>query len=131
MSLEDLNRERAIRSTLRALARQRVAIVLQPGNVWVVERAIQDTDRTAEHLRTCHLRGWVEPVESAVPHGRLTAKGEFPPGDLYDSVKPVYRLTEGGWAVLNRSHGWVIATFVVAIASLAVGSVTVWLMLKP
>ena len=31
-----------------------------------------------------------------------------------------YRLTEGGWAVLNRSHGWIVATFVVSTVGLAV-----------
>jgi hypothetical protein len=48
MIFDDFRREATIRRTLRALARQRVAIVLQPGNVWVIEKAIEENSDTNE-----------------------------------------------------------------------------------
>jgi hypothetical protein len=38
--LDDFLTERAIGQTLRKLSRQRVALILQPGGIWVIERAI-------------------------------------------------------------------------------------------
>jgi hypothetical protein len=39
MAFENFRRERQIRRVMRTLARQRVAVVLQSGVVWVVENA--------------------------------------------------------------------------------------------
>jgi hypothetical protein len=51
------NSERDIRRTLKSLSRQRVALVLQPGNVWVIERAVEDNEQTDSALKTAKLRG--------------------------------------------------------------------------
>jgi hypothetical protein len=45
--------------------------VLQPGNVWVIEKAVPDNLETDADLKTCYMRGWVEPLENSVPKGRL------------------------------------------------------------
>ena len=111
-------REREIRQTLRKLARQRVALVLQPEDVWVIELAVDDDESTQEALRTCHLRGWVEPIHDALPKGKLTPDGRLPSGEMFSGEGPLYRLTEGGWAVVNRSHQWVVMAIAVALASL-------------
>ena len=58
---ETFMKEFSIYTTLKTLARQRVAAILQPGNVWVIEKSIPNNDETEENLRTCYLRGWVEP----------------------------------------------------------------------
>ena len=122
--------ERQIRQTLRRLARQRVAFILQPGNVWVVERAVDDSDGedVAAALRTCQLRGWVGIEVDAVPKGSISPRGELPLS--MDRVAPVYRLTEAGWSVVHRSHGWVLATFLVAsvtlIATVLALAVSLW-----
>jgi hypothetical protein len=42
------------------------------------------------------------------------------------NIAPIYGLTEGGWAVLNRSHAWVLATFAVSFASLIASLFGVW-----
>lgn len=110
--------EQRIGRTLRRLSRQRVALILQPGDVWVVERAISHDSETEAHLRTCQLRGWVEPVSNAVPSGRLTDKGGLSPGGLFDNIRPIYRLTDSGWAAINRSHLWVVFGAIIALASL-------------
>jgi hypothetical protein len=119
MIFDEWRKERAIKAVLRALARQRVAMILQPGNVWVVEYAPQGSDQMDVALRTCHLRGWVEPIQNAVPTGELKPDGSLP-DPLFRQMNPVYRLTEGGWHVINRTQRWIVATFVVAAVTLVV-----------
>lgn len=70
--LRNLRTERRIGRTLRRLSRQRVALILQPGDIWVVERAVSDDVETEAHLKTCQLRRWIETVSNAGPRGRLT-----------------------------------------------------------
>jgi hypothetical protein len=114
--LTDWKRERFIRSVLRKLSRQRVASILQPGNVWVIEKAVSGDDGVEEALRTCHMRGWTEPLADSVPKGALTPQGTLPPMDkLYSGHGPLYRLTDAGWNVVHQSHEWVVLTYVVSI----------------
>lgn len=119
MFLEGWADERFILQTLRRVSKQRVAVVLQPGNVWVVERAVPDEGRATEALRTCHIRGWIEPIENAVPHGALTSDGKLPKKDVFTHTAPVYRLTDSGWNAIRRTHQWVIFTCVVSALTLA------------
>jgi hypothetical protein len=106
-------RERFIRKTLRRLSRQRVVLILQPGNVWVVEKAVSEGEgqEVVAALRTCNLRGWVEIQSNAVPHAE-------PKNFQIVGVAPIYKLTEAGWNVIHRSHEWVVATFVVVAITL-------------
>ena len=64
-----------------------------------------------------------------MPTGSVGPKGELLP--VVDRVAPVYRLTEAGWNVVHRSHGWVLATFLVAsvtlIATVLALAVSIWL----
>lgn len=122
ISVTEWRRERHIRRTLRALARQRVAMVLQPGNVFVVERAIPDDEDTLAAIRTCHMRGWVEPMfDGAIPHGRVP-----PPGAplAFDRSQPVYRLTDSGWAVIHRSHEVALLALVIALVGVIISLVS-------
>jgi hypothetical protein len=93
-------------------------LILQPGNAWVVERSPPEDEETEAALRTCHLRGWVEPVVDAIPKGQLTPAGELPQGGVFSGHGPLYRLTDAGWSAINRSHRWVIVSWLVALASL-------------
>ena len=52
-----MKREYSIYKTLKLLARQRVALVLQPENVWVIEKAMPDTETNRENVQTCLMRG--------------------------------------------------------------------------
>ena len=126
MAFENFRRERQIRRVMRALARQRVAVVLQPGDVWVVENAPSNLPFREEALRTCLLRGWIAVLHEAVPKGSLTPEGNLPNGPMFQSRAPVYRLTEAGWLVINRAQAWVIATFAVAFATLVATAVMLW-----
>ena len=44
----DAEREGFVLDVLRRLARQRVAVLLQPGNVWVIENAVELKKDVAE-----------------------------------------------------------------------------------
>ena len=118
-------RERQVRRVLRGIARQRVAAVMQPGSVWVIERALDRNDDVEAALATCVMRGWVESLFEDLPTNTLSPDGRIPPGPLFTRTENHFRLTEGGWAVINRAHLWtmvgvllgglsLIATFVVA-----------------
>ena len=116
MCFSEWQKERFIRKTLKRISRQRVAAILQPGNVWLVEKSPHIDEKMEAALRTCHLRGWVEPLADAVPKGEVTKKGDLP--DRPYGVGPIYRLTEAGWNALNRIYGWVIATWLIAFVTL-------------
>lgn len=119
-------KERQIRHTLRQLARQRVAMILQPGDVWVIEYAVRSDAETNPALLTCRLRGWIEPVENAIPHRPLAADGSLPSGPLFDEVAPIYRLTDSGWSVVNRAQLFVLASALIAAVTL-IATVVPWL----
>ncbi|MFC1876629.1 hypothetical protein ACFL2E_05070 [Thermodesulfobacteriota bacterium] len=106
MSFLDLKREWKIRMILRQLAKQRVGLVLQPGNVWVIEKAVEDNEETDAALKTCYMRGWVEPLENSVPKGKIKRDGSLPDGNLFESSGPIWKLTDSGWAAINRAHEW-------------------------
>lgn len=119
--LLDWQRERSIRQTLSKLSRQRLVVVLPSGD-WVIEKGLPDNEETWKNLITCHMRGWVEVLREGVPFkhiGGANPVEAIMSGPAFTSKKNIYRLTEGGWAVLNRSHGWVLATFIVSTVSLA------------
>jgi hypothetical protein len=125
-----LNSESDIRRTLKRLSEQRVALVLQPGNVWVIEKAVEDNEQTDAALKTAYMRGWVEPIENAIPKGKLTPSGALPSGNPFQGVGPLWRLTEGGWAVVNRSHRWALFAIVVSVLSFSVSVVSLGMTLK-
>lgn len=115
--LTDWRRERFIKSVLRKLARQRVALI-GPGNVWVVEKAVSGGESEEAALRTCHMRGWTEVLADAVPKGALAPDGTFPADKPFSHHAPIYRLTDSGWQVIHRTHGWIVVTCLVAFVAL-------------
>jgi hypothetical protein len=97
------NSESDIRRTLKRLSRQRVGLVLQPGNVWVIENAVEDNEQTDTALKTAYMRGWVKPIENAVPKGKLTPEGALPSGNLFQGVGPLWQLTASGHNSLRET----------------------------
>jgi hypothetical protein len=112
--------EKFIRSTMKQIAGQQVALVLQPGNVWVIQKAVKDDEDTDAALKTAYMRGWVEPLEHSLPKGKLTTEGKLPSGEIFTDVGPVWRLTESGWNVINRSHNLQLIAIVIAVLSFAI-----------
>lgn len=109
-------RERQVRSTLRKLSRQRAVMVVH--GMWVIEKAVPDTDENQVALKTCHMRGWIEPLENAIPKRKLTFDGNSP--KISDAtMQPMYRMTDSGWAVINRTHMLqLMGIFLAAVAAI-------------
>jgi hypothetical protein len=130
LKLTTRQRERAIKRALRKIAQQRVATILQPGNVLVIECAPTQLEASAEILHTCHLRGWLEVIDHAVPTTTLSADGRIPEAFLRNPERrPSYRLTEAGWHVINGTHIWLVATFWVSFAALIAAALAIALQL--
>ena len=103
--LKNTQYEYQIYRTLRRLSKQRVKAVLQPGNVWLVDRAMPQNDETDALLKTCFMRGWVEPLQDAIPQGQLSQDGKLPSlSELAATVSPVWKLTDSGWSAIYRTH---------------------------
>jgi hypothetical protein len=124
MLLVGLGREWAIRRVLKQLARQRVGLVLQPGNVWIVENAVPDDDHTDAALKTCYMRGWVEPLANSIPKGHLLPDGSLPTAQSFQTSGPVWKLTDSGWAAINRAHEWTLIGILIAAVSVIIALVT-------
>ena len=112
--------ERKIRRTLRQLSRQRVRLILQPGNVFVVDDAVRHDDDTDAALQTCWMRGWVELVDHAVPAGNLTPDGRLPDKPITGTTA-IYRMTDSGWSVVQRSHTWSLIAVLMAFLGVCAG----------
>lgn len=110
--------ERQIRKTLRGIARQRVALIVKPGDVWVIERALERNEEVEAGLATCIMRGWVEPLFEDLPTNSLLSDGNIPPGPVFTRTENHFRLTEGGWAAINRAHAWNLVGVLLGVASL-------------
>jgi hypothetical protein len=106
---------------LRKLARQRVcALIPDPEGriIWLTERSATYSlnEEMQTDLYTCQMRGWAEPIADAVPAGDLTKSSEMP-DPLYNRREAAFRLTEAGWNVIHREHGWLLFTAGAALAS--------------
>lgn len=123
---ENFLREQQIRKALKAIARQRVTLILQPGNIEVIELSPPDEEWFQLGVRTARIRGWVEVLHENLPTGTLKMKGNNP--QLPNNMVPEthYKLTEAGWAVLNSSHAWVLATFIVTSVALVVSAASLF-----
>ncbi len=97
--LDECNRERQIRKVLSGLARQRVAMILQPQDGWVIERALQrdeDTEAALGQATTAELemsadRALQQVAELAEQQARPTEplKIHRPPGFALLSVAEI------------------------------------------
>lgn len=117
-------REKKVYEVLEDLSQQRVAIIRQPGDVWVIENSVSEKNEgVAEALRTCHLRGWVEVVEDAVPEKQLNQDGTI--SDEPARNAPFYRLTEAGWNVINRTYTLQLSTFIIVFLTFIISLIGV------
>lgn len=124
--------EREIRKVLRRLGKQRLAMILQPGGVWVIERAVSDGEHTPAHLSTCYLRGWAEPLGNAIPSGEAPPDGRLAPDrPVFTRTTQLYRLTDSGWAVVNRLQIWLLCTVGVGVVSMLVSVIALPVSLLP
>jgi hypothetical protein len=114
-------REFQTRRILRKISKQRVAFILKPGDVWVVEKALKIDEKGEAYIATCLMRGWIEILQNSVPSRQLTKDGKLPDvplNKLFNETKNIYRITESGWSVINRQKTLLYLTFLVGLLTL-------------
>jgi hypothetical protein len=119
--IENLKREIHVRRVLRRIARQRVALILKPGNIWVIENALTTNDNSEAEVATCLMRGWIEILEKSIRSGQLTKDGKLPDkpiAELFNATQNIYRITDSGWLVINRQNTIFILTLLIALMTL-------------
>lgn len=124
-----VSRERQIRKALKIISGQRVVMVLQPGNVLVIENSPNPGEWFDAAVQTCRIRGWVEVLHDGIPSAELKFRGGSPDW-AQPEPKVHYRLTDGGWNAIHRSHALLIVTVVLSALSLAAGAASVVLALR-
>ena len=87
------------------------------GIVILRDCAIPQDGDTHAALLTCYMRGWVEPLEHALPSSQLSPSGALPQNVSFDKMQTLYRLTSAGWSVIHRSD--LIATCALLIAAMS------------
>lgn len=107
-------REYSIYKTLSRVSKQRVVLVLQPGNAWVIEKALPDTEQNQANIRTCMIRGWVALLHESIPSTNIDNNNDLSKENNQD----IYKLTDSGWNAIHRTH--VIALLSIIIALLGV-----------
>jgi len=100
---------------LKKIARQRVTMILQPGNVPVIERAVDHDEVTKTLILTAQIRGWVEILHESMPTGQIDAKGEINPSQPFQSREDYWKLTDSGWAAIPRRHQLSLLSIAVAL----------------
>ena len=85
--------------------------------VYVIERAVTRTEKTETGLLTCQMRGWVE-LAHTIPSGELGKDGTLPSST---KLQAHYRLTDSGWSVIHRSHGWAVLAALMSFFSFLMG----------
>jgi hypothetical protein len=110
--------DRTVRRTLRQLAAQRVRMVLQPGSYWVIDNTGERGEDTHAALMTCYIRGWIEPLEHAVPSAALPADGNLS-NFQFEGRETLYRLTSAGWSAIHRSNLIAICALLISAMSFA------------
>jgi hypothetical protein len=123
------DRERDVKRALQAIAGQRV-VMFQPNGYPVIEMGTPDEEWFHVSAATAHIRGWVEVLQNDMPMATLKLReGASPLQTTPFKPQVFYRLTEGGWMVLRRSHGWVVATFWISLLTLAGTLAGIWVAL--
>lgn len=126
MDWTSFRRERNIRRVLRSLSGHRVVVVLKPGNVWVIANARTNFPDYEQGLSTCLMREWIQVLHEAVPQGQLAPQGLPNAEGRFLRNGRIYHVTDSGWAVINRTHTWVLATFAVALLAFVAAVLQAW-----
>lgn len=79
-----------------------------------------------EALTTCLMRGWVEVLVGAVPKGQVAKDGLPDCDEPFKGHGTIYRITDSGWAVINRTQTWLMATFAVSLLALVAVVLQMW-----
>ena len=89
---------------LKKIARQRVAMILEPGSIPVIERAIKTNEETKTLLLTAQIRGWVDILHEDMPTGKLDSSGSINSDMPFQSKENHWKLTDSGWGAIQRRY---------------------------
>jgi hypothetical protein len=112
---DDLIYEFKMHRVLKKLARQRVAMILEPGNVPVVERAIGRNEQTKAFLLTAQIRGWVDILHEDMLTGKLDDNRGINTEQPFQSKENHWKLTDSGWGAIQRRHQLSILNLSIAV----------------
>jgi hypothetical protein len=110
-----------IRKVLRKIARQRVALILNPGSVWVIEKALIKDEKSEAAVATCLMRGWIDILDNSVKMGQLNPDGTLP--DKWEEKlqdDKIYKVTDSGWRVIKRERLVLIMSLVFAALAVVI-----------
>lgn len=111
-----LKREYSIYKTLTCISKQRVVLLLQPGNAWVIEKAFPDTDQNQANIRTCIIRGWVDLLHESIPSTNLDDNYDLSKElESNNNKKDIYKLTDSGWNAIHRTHVITLLSIIIAL----------------
>jgi len=100
----DLIYEFKMHRLLKKISRQRVTMVLEPGNVPVIERGLSHDEKTKVLLLTAEIRGWVEVLHENIPTGQIDQNGQINEQQPFQSLETHWKLTDSGWAAIQRRY---------------------------
>lgn len=113
--IKDFQYEQNLLNLLRNIKRQRVVVILDPGDVPVIERAIGHDENTRAMLLTAQIRGWVEVLYENTLTGDVSSSGEIDVSKPFTSTQTYWKLTDSGWGAIQRRHQLNIFAFVVSV----------------
>jgi len=113
--ISDLIYELKIHRLLKKIARQRITMILEPGSVPVIERAVGHDENTKALLLTAQIRGWVEILHENMPTGQINDDGSINSEQPFQSIENHWKLTDSGWAAIQRRHQISIFSLVVTL----------------
>jgi len=120
MALENIIYNFRIHRLLRKFAKQRITVVHKEQNVWLIEYAVKHTDENSNLLRTCYMRGWIEPMQESVGFGEVNDDGTLVGDQLYNRIDTMWKLTDSGWGAINRNHQLMVLGVFLTIISIVI-----------
>lgn len=110
-----LKREYSIYKTLTCISKQRVVLFLQPGNAWVIEKALPDADQNQANIRTCMIRGWVDLLRESIPSTNIDNNYDLSKALDLNRKEDIYKLTDSGWNAIHRTHVITLLSIIIAL----------------
>ena len=111
----DLKREYSIYKTLTRISKQRVVLLLEQGNTWVVEQALLDTSQNQANITTCIIRGWVDLLHESVPSTNIDNNYGLTKRLEFNNNQDIYKLTDSGWNAIHRTHVITLLGIIIAL----------------
>ena len=103
----NLYHEFKIWKLLKKISSQRVAMVLKPHNILVIENCVNLSADDDARIATCLMRGWIDIFENSIPCRNLDKNGEIlnkPLEEIFINTGNLYKITESGWAVIYHQR---------------------------